>query len=203
MADQQNSPPRHDSDPELVQACLRGDEQAWAELVERYSRLIYSVARRHGLSPEDSDDVVQVVFTIALRRLEALKDTKRLSSWLITTAYRECWRIMRATPRHQDLADRPMLADTAPLLETELIAWEEAHLVRLALSKIDSRCRDLLSALFLDPEPPSYEALARRLGMSIGSIGPTRARCFRKLETELSALGLHASTGSNATSATP
>ncbi len=36
------------SDPALVQACIDGDEGAWYELVERYSRLVYSIALRNG-----------------------------------------------------------------------------------------------------------------------------------------------------------
>lgn len=201
MANQRTAPHPHDSDPALIQACLRGDEQAWSDLVERYSRLVYSVARRHGLSPEDSDDVVQTVFTIVLRRLEALQDQRRLSSWLITTTYRECWRLLRRTPNDEPLPDTPTLSDNAPLPESEVIAWEESHLVRLALSRIDDRCRALLTALFLEPDPPSYEALADRLGMKLGSIGPTRARCFRKLEAELINLGVGRSRES--ASATP
>lgn len=192
MPDPKNSPSRHASDPALIQACLRGDEQAWSDLVERYSQLIYSVARRNGLSPEDSDDVVQTVFTIVLRRLEALQDQTRLSSWLITTTYRESWRVARKAPGYEVLPDPSTLVDDGARPETELMAWEEAHQVHLALSRIDDRCRALLTALFLEPEPPSYEDLADRLGMRVGSIGPTRARCFRKLEAELKALGVEA-----------
>ncbi len=192
MPDSKSSSSRYASDPALIQGCLDGDERAWSDLVEQYSRLIYSVARRNGLSPEDSDDVVQTVFTIVLRRLEALQDQTRLSSWLITTTYRESWRVIRQTPGHDALPDTSTLVDNGARPEAELVAWEEAHEVHLALSRIDDRCRQLLTALFLEPEPPSYEDLADRLGMRIGSIGPTRARCFRKLEAELRSLGVGA-----------
>jgi RNA polymerase sigma factor (sigma-70 family) len=189
MPDSQSSPARHASDPALIQGCLRGDEQAWSDLVARYSHLIYSVARRTGLSPEDSDDVTQTVFTIVLRRLEALQDQTRLSSWLITTTYRESWRVARQAPGHEGLPDPALLVDDGARPETAVLAWEEAHEVHLALSRIDDRCRELLTALFLDPAPPSYEEIADRLGMRVGSIGPTRARCFRKLAAELTAIG--------------
>jgi DNA-directed RNA polymerase specialized sigma24 family protein len=36
----------------------------------------------------------------------------------------------------------------------------------------------------------AYDALAARLGMPLGSIGPTRARCFRKLEASLRTMGI-------------
>jgi len=192
MAAPKSSPSRHASDPALIQGCLRGDEQAWSDLVERYTNLIFSVARRNGLSPEDSDDVVQTVFTIVLRRLEALQDQTRLSSWLITTTYRESWRVARQTPGHDVLPDPGTLVDHGARPETEVMAWEEAHEVHLALSRIDDRCRELLTALFLEAEPPTYEEIADRLDMRVGSIGPTRTRCFRKLEAELRAIGIEA-----------
>jgi hypothetical protein len=44
------------------------------------------------------------------------------------------------------------------------------------------RCRDLLIALFLEDPPPRYEQICERLRIPIGSIGPTRARCLRKLQ---------------------
>lgn len=192
MANPKHSPSRHASDSALIQRCLRGDEQAWSDLVERYSHLIFSVARRNGLSPEDSDGVVRIVFTFVLLRLEALQDQTRLSSWLITTTYRQSRWVARQTAGHDVLPNPSTIVDNGPRPETELRAWEEAHEVHLALSRIDDRCRELLSALFLEPEPPSYEALAAWLGMRVGSIGPTRARCFRKLEAELRRLGIEA-----------
>ena len=62
--------------------------------------------------------------------------------------------------------------------------------VRAAMARLDAKCRGLLAALFLDPDPAAYGAIAERLGMAIGSIGPTRARCFRKLEPLLREAGI-------------
>jgi hypothetical protein len=61
------------------------------------------------------------------------------------------------------------------------------------MRRLDERCRTLLTALFLDPATPGYESIAARLGMPIGSIGPTRARCFRKLDAILRELGFDGS----------
>lgn len=47
---------------------------------------------------------------------------------------------------------------------------------------MDERCKDLLFALYFDPEEPSYEKVAERLSMPVGSIGPTRARCLKRLK---------------------
>ena len=176
------------SDPRLIQACLAGDEAAWSELVEKYQRLVLSVARKCGLSDTDADDVFQIVFTILYRRLEALTDQTRLSSWLITTTYRESWRF-RKGGEAQTLPDEAV-EDTGTPPEDLVAQAEREGLVREAMTQIDERCRELLIALFLSAGTPSYDEIATRFGMPIGSIGPTRARCFKKLEAILVALGI-------------
>ena len=93
----------HESDAALVRACLAGDEDAWEELVDRYGRLVYSIPRRLGLSAVDADDVFQNVFAALFRRLADLRDQSRLTSWLITTTYRECWRAGKQVWRHAGL----------------------------------------------------------------------------------------------------
>lgn len=167
---------------------MRGDERAWDALVERYGRLVYSIALRAGLSASDSDDVLQTVFSIALRRLETLRDAERISAWLIRLTYREAWRF-RKRQRRASVLDENVADESEPTAD-ELERLERQHLVRRALESLDSRCRELLTALFLEAEAPSYDTLAERLGMRVGSIGPTRARCFEKMQRELADLGL-------------
>lgn len=176
-------------DADLLQACLAGDQRAWSALVERYHRLIFSIGLRRGLTPEDSADVVQNVFTIVLRRLETIHDRDRFSAWLITTTKRETWRLQRGNILTDDLGEIE-LVDDHPLPEDEVVAWERAMLVRLAVEGLNSTCRELVSALFFDQPSPSYTELAERLRMPIGSVGPTRSRCFRKLAIELANAGV-------------
>jgi RNA polymerase sigma factor (sigma-70 family) len=178
----------YQSDPGLVRACLDGDEAAWVELVERYQRLVLSVARRCGLSDADADDVFQIVFTTLFRRLEGLRDQTRLSSWLITTTYREAWRHGRRAQRDAPLSKAIIDVGTPP---HDLVAQtEREQTVREAMTRLDDRCRNLLTALFLGADQPAYDEIARRFGLPVGSIGPTRARCFKKLEAILEELGV-------------
>lgn len=77
-------------------------------------------------------------------------------------------------------------ADAASIAETA----DRDQRVRDALALLDERCRALVTALFLEETAPSYHEIADRLSMRIGSIGPTRARCFKKLEALLIDVGL-------------
>ena len=175
------------SDPALIQACLNAEKAAWDTLVERYGRLVYSIPHRYGFSADDADDVFQNVFLLAYRSLDKLKDQARLSSWLITTTHRECWRIGKRRGQHTELDAK--IDDVAAPDDDQVLVWERQHLVRQGLMILGGKCEQLLSLMFLDPEKPSYATIAERLGTKIGSIGPTRARCFEKLQRILQKLG--------------
>lgn len=196
LADQPYHAPVHRSDPELIRACRQGNQAAWNELVERYGRLVYSIPKRYGLSDPDADDVFASVWATVFRKLEALRDQTRLSAWLITTTHRECWRIGKKpaapTAKYAEL-DRH-IADVSTPSDEQLATWERQRLVRQSLDQLGGPCKDLLSALFLEPGEPSYHVISKRLGMSLGSIGPTRARCFKKLEKIMIELGLDETT---------
>jgi RNA polymerase sigma factor (sigma-70 family) len=178
----------HRSDPELVQACIRGEPAAWAELVDRYTRLVYSIPRRYGLSEADSDDVHAAVWGTVFNHLDRLKDQTRLSAWLITTTHRECWRVGRRRDVYADLED--VIVDVGSPSEDQAEQWERQHLLRQGLVQLGGRCQELLEALYLGAGEPSYETIAAQLSMKVGSIGPTRARCLEKLEKILVELGL-------------
>lgn len=179
----------HRNDPSLVQACLARNQAAWNDLVERYSRLVYSIPRRYGFADADADDVHQNVFRILAEKLEQLVDQARLSSWIITTTHRECWRLKASQQRGQPLSDQEQVDPAMP--EEAVRRLEMAQLVRQGLEELGDPCRSLLEALFLPRGAMSYEAITEQLGMKMGSIGPTRARCLQKLEAALREMGMN------------
>src|SRR4051812_30738661 len=72
-------------------------------------------------------------------------------------------------------------AVSATLPEDELMAWERRQQVQVALTELGGQCEKLLRALFFADGEPSYSEIAERLGMAVGSIGPVRGRCLKKL----------------------
>lgn len=176
----------YQSDPSLVQGCLEGNEAAWKELVDRYGRLVYSIPRRFGLSAGDAEDVFQEVFAIVHRQLGSLRDQTRLSAWLITITHRQTHRLARKLPQEDSVEDEVDPVDEPSLAQVQ--EWERRQFLEEAMRQLDPRCLQILQAL-LQESGPNYEELARRLGMAVGSIGPTRARCFKKLESLLIDLG--------------
>lgn len=179
----------HTSDAQLVTLCLDGDQSAWEELVNRYSRLVYSIAFRSGIDASAVDDVVQNVFVTVLRRLESLRERDRFSSWLITTTRRESWHY-KSGNREIALDEDLEVADSSSTVEESVIEWEEAHITHLAMKRLGDRCRTLLTAVFLMENRPSYQDISEELGIAVGSIGPIRARCLKQLRSHLAELGI-------------
>lgn len=180
-------------DARLVQRCLAGDARAWEALVRRYERLVYAIGRSYRLSDEDLGDLFQDVFSALVRGLPRLREPRTLCRWLSSTSER----IARATAlrRRRELAlrapgDEPLaaLAGDAEPIGADLEALERQTLVRLALTAVPERCRRLLHALFMEDPAPSYAEISQRLGVPIGSLGPTRARCVDKLRENLAGL---------------
>ena len=173
-------------DAELVAACAAGDQRAWSVLVHRYRRLVYTIPYRMGMDPADADDIFQVTFTRLAARIGELKEPGKVRAWLVTTARRIA--LTAATQRRAVADSEEILAtmtDPADLAPEELEELEEQQLVRVALSRLGDKCRRLLSLLYYANEGDgSYESAAREMGIPIGSVGPTRMRCLKKLLAE-------------------
>jgi RNA polymerase sigma factor (sigma-70 family) len=174
------------SDEALLLACRSGDATAWEALVDRYQRLVFSIARHAGLDQEQSADVFQRVFARLVEHLSHIEQPALIGAWLATTARHEAWRFSRrermarfASFESPDLAEP--FSDSSLLPEALMLRLEEQHQVRTAVAVLDERCRKLLVLLFYRSDTPAYAEIAATLGMSEGSVGPTRARCLQKL----------------------
>jgi RNA polymerase sigma factor (sigma-70 family) len=178
-----NSPhrtPQLPANAELVAAAAIGSQEAWDALVDRFSALVWSIARAHRLGDADAADVSQTTWLRLVEHLGRLRDPESVGAWLATTARHECLRLIRQADRflYDDGALEP--TDPDPLPEALLVSGERQAQLWRAIESLSDRCRSLIRVLIADPAP-SYEEVAAALDMPIGSIGPTRARCLEQL----------------------
>jgi len=167
-----------------VRAAAEGDGQAWERLVTQLGPDVLGLARRSGLGADDADEVYQDTFLALYRRLDQLQRPEALQAWVRVTAQRISWRVRRKRERLQPLSDAPEpVEERGPEALYQAVEGRK-HLAK-ALAQLPERCRRLLELLYLEPDPLSYEAVSERLGMPVGSIGPTRARCLLRLAMQL------------------
>ena len=165
----------------------------WDLLLRRFGRLVYSVPRRFGLRAEDCDDVFQATWLVAVSRTHPPLDGGDgvMVRWLAAIAAWETRNLMRR--RKIPVRDRALLeaveSDPENLPERLQQMVEEHRVLEEALEALPPRDRDLLRDLFLSDEPLSYQEVAERLGVAVGSIGPLRLRAIEKLREELSRRG--------------
>lgn len=164
---------------QLVARCKAGDERAWASLVHEFGPLVFAVARRVGLSEDCCEDAAQATFAALARGLGGIQEPAAIPGWLSTTARREAIRLSKdaAKRRGTALEHDPEAASEAAWIDE----IETHHRLRAALGQLGPKCRDLLRALYFEGLNPEYREVADRLGMAVGSIGPTRKRCLAKL----------------------
>ncbi|MBN1310001.1 MAG: sigma-70 family RNA polymerase sigma factor [Anaerolineae bacterium] len=180
---------------ELIEACLKGNNQAWEALLVRYQRLIYSIPLRYGLPEHDANDVFQNVSLLLLENLDRLRDRQRLGAWLIVTTQRECWRMLRQQRRVTLFPMSREMEEQIPgkqHSEEDFLMLERQSIVRSAVGHLGTACKQLLKLLFYSEPRLSYAEISRRLGIPEGSIGPTRARCLGKLMKVLEKMGFSA-----------
>ena len=179
------------SDAELVERVRTGDQQAWAQLIERYGGRVWTVARSQGLDRERASDVVQTVWLNLLHGVDNVRDPAAIAAWLVTVARREAIRIDKLSKRvvlveEQSFERRAASTDD---VDRRAIRDDDGALIRRAVGQLGDRCRELLRLLYSSDEL-SYTEIAVAMDMPIGSVGPTRARCLDRLRTVATAQGL-------------
>ena len=156
------------------------------ELVGELTPVLWHVARAAGLGREDAEDVVQTAWESLLSHLDTIREPAALAAWLVTAARREAWRVAAARRKTQPADQEWFGAIPDPRASTEdrALLAEEQRAVWAALRTLPSRCQELLRVVAFVPRP-DYDAIAAKLGMARGSVGPTRGRCLEKLRRAL------------------
>jgi RNA polymerase sigma factor (sigma-70 family) len=164
-------------------AAATGDQRAWDSIVEKYGEMVWSIARGFRLSMTDAADVSQATWLRLVEHITDIRDGERLGAWLATTARREALGLLRRAKRDIPVDDAGLTEpenDDTQGPEQHVMRGEQDRLLWQAFKRLNGPCQRLLRLLLLDPTPP-YAEIGAALGMPVGSIGPTRARCLTNL----------------------
>jgi RNA polymerase sigma factor (sigma-70 family) len=176
------------SPEELVAGIRAGNESAWRDMTEQYEPLLRWLARQCGLSAEDAGDALQLTWLRCLEHIDQLSDADRLNGWLVTICRRECIRLATKARREVPLGEPEMarLIDDGPGQGdpcAEAALRDQCNRLYHAILALPGRQRMVLIEL-LRRGDQSYLDLSRRLGLPVGSIGPTRKRAVSRLRLD-------------------
>ena len=164
------------SDRELVARCRAGDQNAWNELVERFSRYVYAISvQAFRLSEADAEDVFQEVFARAYQHLDRLRDDSAVRPWLAQLTRRLCIDRLRAAARELPVAEEELLGGS----EETLALLDDALTVHEALAATPAHCREILDRFFARDE--SYKTIGQALDLPAGTIASRISRCLGRL----------------------
>lgn len=164
----------------LLRRVNEGDQRAWDEIVDGFGGLVWSIARGYRLGAS-TDDVVQTVWLRLAEHADRIREPDRLASWLAATTRNEALRVSRSQDRARPtdrLADDP--EPTASSIDDLVTDDDTLRHVLEAFCELPEKDQQLLRLLCTVP-PLDYATIAELLGRSVGSIGPSRDRCLKRL----------------------
>lgn len=158
----------------LIQRCLAGDQDAWADIVRQYRRRVYSVAYKFTGNHEEAEDLTQDIFIKVFRALHTFDRRANFQTWLISVSRNMCIDHYRSVRKERETINRDINADdllpVAEGLPADALLEQQgqAALLRRALAALPDPLR--LAVTLRDLQDLSYHDIARRLQVPEGTV---------------------------------
>ena len=193
MADPTSAPDAVDA---LIQRCLAGDQDAWAQIVRQHWRKVFNIAYKFTGKHDEAEDLTQDVFLKIFKSLDTFDRRASFQTWLVSVSRNLCIDHYRSVRKERETIDRGVdpgeLTPAAPTV-SPIAALEQADRVTLLKKALAHLPPTLRSAVLLrDIQELSYQEIADRLHLPEGTVksrinrGRTElARQIRRLRDEL------------------
>ena len=179
-----------ESDVQLIQRILSGDEAAFNILVQRYQKSVHALAWRKLGDFHDAEEITQDTFLQVYKRLPTLKDPYKFSGWLYVIVNRLC--IDRMRQKHltiQSLEDTPMeevekssyTHHVSEQQQTEITERRRA-IVKTLLEKLPESERTVMTLFYLGEM--TVKEISKFLGVSASAIHNRMYRARKRLQEE-------------------
>ena len=173
-------------DYKLVKLAISGDEQAYAELMDRYRDAIYYMLLKMVNNKNDAEDLTIEAFGKAFRNIEQYTPKYAFSTWLFKIATNNCIDFIRKQKANlisidqaedDDDMSAPPLHSSNPDPEEDMIKAQRVDLMRDVVDKLKPRYRNLIKLRYF--KEYSYEEIAQELDLPLGTV---KAQLFRARE---------------------
>ena len=175
-----------EDDREAIEACQRGDREAFDRLVERYQRDIYRLCYRYVNNHFDASDMAQEVFLRAYKALAKFRGDSAFSTWLYRIAVNTClnFRSSRRLPSEPLEDDVP---DATRGVADRIEQDELSQQVREAVGRLPEKQRaTLILKIYHDL---THEEVAEILGSSVGTVKANLFHAVANLRRQMGAAG--------------
>lgn len=178
------------SDEELVRRISEGDHGAFAQLVERHSKLFFSAAFRMVNNSEEAEDIVQDAYIKLWQKPQSFDASKgvKFTTWfyrVVTNLAIDATR-KRKPQTNPDVLD--VMADKAPLADEQLSENDQQAVLEEAIQRLPERQRAALNLCFY--EGLSNKEAAEILDVGIKALESLLMRAKKTLKEDLGAQGL-------------
>lgn len=160
---------RNDSNRRLLEKLKGGDEDAFMEVFDRWSKPLRSFIFKITGSAQDAEDISQESFSTLWFRRDSIDLTKNIQTYIFLIAKQIAWRQMRNEKRlDESLSEAGYDTGWALATDDQIIAREVELLTEYTIAKMPSRTREVYSLFY--KENLTYEQIAERLGITTGNV---------------------------------
>ena len=168
----------------LVQAALRGEQVAFAELVTRYQSAVYNMASRMLGDPTDAEDAAQEVFVRAWNQLHTFQQDRRFSTWLLSIASHHCIDVLRRRKPQAPLEGVAMYVQSNEPEPDELVLQDEQReMVQGLINALPDKYRAVTLLRYYGDL--SYDEIARATGLTESAVKTQLHRARKMLAGQL------------------
>ncbi len=173
---------------EVIQACRRGEPDAFRELFEAYQDRVYSIALRYSGDRAAALDIAQDVFLKLLSSMKDFRGDSGFESWLYRLVVNRCLDYHRRGRRIIGMLEDALNAFSSPdeSALNELLRSELEEQVQRAIGRLAPEQRIVVVLRYT--EGMSYEQIAEILGCSMGTVASRLNRAHKALEKKLAPL---------------
>ncbi len=177
----------------LLIGLLDGEVWAYEAIVDEFGPAVRAVTAGYRLSAADRDEVFQATFLSLLESRSSIRHSGTLPGWLVKVATHHCLKSRRRLETPIEISGEvdaevgavlPLAAPPSDPATTHGSPYDddERRAVSRAIRGLSDRDLRLLVLLFGEPSHP-YHQIAELLGISVGSVGPLRARILSRLRS--------------------
>ncbi len=169
---------------DIIEACKRGDRDAFHLLFEAYKDRVYSIALHYGGDPSMAHDVTQQVFLKLFTTIDRFRQDSEFATWLYRIVANACVDEQRKRKRFVPFSPEVEVKDPGTRSQEQTYHRREiADSVRGAIAELSPKLR--MPILLKYVEGLSYDEIAQTLGCSIGTVSSRLNRGHKMLATKL------------------